>query len=78
MSCVAEVVTQQPCASEWQDEWEYAVTICFTNPTDSLQSRVRRFDSDPASKIKLTCPSFRPAQAIASGATVSCVSCYGR
>src|SRR5216683_1915687 len=37
-SCVAEVVTQRPCASEWQDAWEYAVTICFTNPTNSLQT----------------------------------------
>jgi len=33
--------------SEWLDEWKWLVTICFTNPTDSLQSRIRRFDSDP-------------------------------
>jgi hypothetical protein len=38
---------QRPCVAEWQDEWKCSVTICFANPTDSLQSRVRRFDSDP-------------------------------
>ena len=40
--------------TEWQDDSKCSVTICFSNRTDSLQSRVRRFDSDPRLQTPLS------------------------